>query len=117
MHHRTAQREVHNNVSDSHGRYLPTNTSVVPYKVVTLPPGLRCKERAPITEQLSPFFMEHALVRLAETAAWLFFIVFLFAAIGVIATIRWIIALVTNTERTVETGIQNVEDRITHRQS
>lgn len=58
--------------------------------------------------------MEHALVRLAETAAWLFFIIFVFAAIGVVATIRWIVNLVTNTERAVETGVHNVEDRITH---
>ncbi len=59
--------------------------------------------------------MEHALVRLAETAAWLFFIIFIFAIIGVVATIRWIVSLVTNTERAVQTGVHNVEDRITHR--
>jgi hypothetical protein len=58
--------------------------------------------------------MEHVLVRLAETAAWLFFIIFAFAAIGVVATIRWIVNLVTNTERSVETGVRNVEDRFTH---
>jgi hypothetical protein len=60
--------------------------------------------------------MEHALVRLAETAAWLFFIIFIFAIIGVVATIRWIVNLVTNTERAVETGVHNVEDRLDHHQ-
>ena len=55
--------------------------------------------------------MEHTLIRLAETAAWLFVIIFIFAAIGVVATIRWIVKLVTNTERAVETGVHNVEDR------
>lgn len=59
--------------------------------------------------------MEHALIRLAETAAWLFVIIFIFAVIGVVATIRWIIGLVTNTERAVETGVHNVEDRFTRR--
>lgn len=54
--------------------------------------------------------MEHLLVRLAETAAWLFAIVFVFAIIGVVATVRWIVNLVTNTEREVEAGVHNVED-------
>jgi len=60
--------------------------------------------------------MEHFLVRLAETAAWLFAVIFVFAIVGVVATVRWIVNLVTNTERAVETGVQNVEDRITHRE-
>ena len=58
--------------------------------------------------------MEHTLVRLAETAAWLFFVIFVFAVIGVIATIRWIIDRVTAGERAVESGIHSVEDRLTH---
>lgn len=58
--------------------------------------------------------MEHFLIRLAETAAWLFVIVFIFAAIGVVATVRWITNLVTNTERAVESGVHNVEDHFTH---
>lgn len=57
--------------------------------------------------------MEHTLIRLAETAGWLFVIIFIFAIIGVVATIRWIVNLVTNTERAVETGVHNVEDRLT----
>ncbi len=59
--------------------------------------------------------MEHTLVHLAQTAAWIFLIIFIFAVIGVVATIRWIVNLVKNTERTVETGVRDVEDRITHR--
>ncbi|HEX4014984.1 MAG TPA: hypothetical protein VHX17_13995 [Candidatus Cybelea sp.] len=56
--------------------------------------------------------MEHTLVRLAETAGWLFLVVFVFAAIGVYATIRWIAGLVTNTERAVEGGIDRVKERL-----
>lgn len=59
--------------------------------------------------------MEQTLVHIAEGAAWVFFIIFAFAIIGVIATVRWIVALVTNTERAVETGVHDVEARITHR--
>ncbi|MDQ2681389.1 MAG: hypothetical protein M3Y21_10300 [Candidatus Eremiobacteraeota bacterium] len=59
--------------------------------------------------------MEHFFIHLAQSAAWFFLIVFVFAVIGVIAVIRWIIALVTGTERAVTTGVHNVEGRITHR--
>jgi competence protein ComGC len=58
--------------------------------------------------------MEQTFVHLAEGAAWVFVIMIVFAIIGVIATIRWIVNLVTNTERAVETGVQSVEERITH---
>lgn len=58
--------------------------------------------------------MEQTLIHMAETAAWVFFIIFVFAIIGVYATIRWIVNLVTNTERAVEGGVRNVEDSITH---
>jgi hypothetical protein len=58
--------------------------------------------------------MEEALKHLAEAAAWVFVIVFVFAAIGVVATIRWIVSLVTRTEQAVESGVHNVQDRITH---
>lgn len=57
--------------------------------------------------------MEHTIVHLAEGAAWVFGIIFLFAIIGVIATVRWIIGLITNTERAVETGVHNVESKFT----
>jgi NADH:ubiquinone oxidoreductase subunit 2 (subunit N) len=58
--------------------------------------------------------MEHTMVHLAETAAWLFVIMIIFAIIGFIATIRWIINMVTSGERAVESGVQNVENKITH---
>ena len=58
--------------------------------------------------------MEQSLVHLAETAAWLFLVVFVFAIIGVWATIRWIIGLFSRAERAVETGVHNVTDQITH---
>ncbi len=58
--------------------------------------------------------MEQTLVHLAATAAWIFFIGFVFAVIGVIATIRWIVGLVTGAERAVETGVHDVTDKITH---
>jgi len=45
--------------------------------------------------------LEQNLVHLAESAAWVFLIVFIFAAIGVVATIRWIIAQVTRGEQAV----------------
>ncbi|MEO9170826.1 MAG: hypothetical protein ABI282_00245 [Candidatus Baltobacteraceae bacterium] len=58
--------------------------------------------------------MEQTLVHLAATAAWLFAIVFIFAVIGIIATIRWIVGLVTNTERAVVSGVEDAGRRITH---
>jgi MinD-like ATPase involved in chromosome partitioning or flagellar assembly len=59
--------------------------------------------------------MEHTMVHLAEAAAWVFVIVFAFAIIGVYATIRWIVNLVTSAERAVENDVRSAEDRITHR--
>lgn len=58
--------------------------------------------------------VEHTLVHLAETAAWLFFVLCVFAVIGIVATIRWIINLVTRTEQAVETGVHNVGERLHH---
>jgi hypothetical protein len=59
--------------------------------------------------------MEHTIIHMAETAAWVFFIIFVFAIIGVWATIRWIINMVTAGERAVESGVHNVGDKFTHR--
>ncbi|MBV8245039.1 MAG: hypothetical protein JOZ38_03875 [Candidatus Eremiobacteraeota bacterium] len=55
--------------------------------------------------------MEHLVVNILHVAAWLFFFIFLFALIGVYATFRWIVGLVTGAERAVETGVHNVGDR------
>jgi hypothetical protein len=57
--------------------------------------------------------MEHTLVHIAETAAWFFVIVFVFAIVGVIATIRWIVGLFTSAEHAVESSVRSVEERIT----
>jgi hypothetical protein len=54
------------------------------------------------------------MVHLAEDAAWVFVIIIIFAIIGVVATIRWIINMVTAGERAVESGVQNVENQLTH---
>lgn len=58
--------------------------------------------------------MEESLVHLAHVAAWVFLVIFVFAAIGVYATIRWIVNMVTGAERAVESGVHNVQDRLTH---
>ena len=58
--------------------------------------------------------MEQSLVHLAETAAWVFFVVFLFAVIGVVATVRWIINMVWRGEQAVESGVRSVGDKLTH---
>lgn len=53
--------------------------------------------------------MEAFLGHLIHFALWAFFVIFAFAVIGVIATIRWIAALVTGTERAVGSGIDSAE--------
>jgi hypothetical protein len=55
-----------------------------------------------------PPAMEQTFVHLAHAAAWFFLIVFAFAIIGVIATIRWIVGLVTGAERAVETEVHTI---------
>lgn len=49
------------------------------------------------------------VVNLAHSFAWVLFIIFLFAVIGFIAVIRWIVSIVTGAERAVVTGVQDVE--------
>lgn len=56
--------------------------------------------------------MELLLSHLIHFALWVFFVLFVFAAIGVIATIRWIVGLVTRTENAVGSGIQSAEDAL-----
>jgi hypothetical protein len=57
--------------------------------------------------------MEHTMVHIAEGMGVALVLVFIFAIIGVIATIRWIIGLFTAGERAVESGVQNVENTLT----
>ncbi|MDP9017863.1 MAG: hypothetical protein M3N19_06060 [Candidatus Eremiobacteraeota bacterium] len=58
--------------------------------------------------------MEQFVLNLLHAAAWLFMFIFLFALIGVAATIRWIMNLITGTERAVATGVHNVENKLHH---
>jgi hypothetical protein len=53
--------------------------------------------------------MEAFLGHLIHFAIWVFFIIFAFAVVGVIATIRWIAMLVTRTETAVGSGVESVE--------
>ena len=52
------------------------------------------------------------VVNLAHSFAWVLFIIFVFAIIGFIATIRWIVNIVTGAERAVVSGVEGVEHRI-----
>ena len=59
--------------------------------------------------------MENFVVHLLHAAAWTFAFIFLFAIIGVIATIRWIVNLFMRGERAVESGVQGVEQRFSRK--
>ena len=59
--------------------------------------------------------MEQAVSHLVHIAAWVFFVIFILAFIGLIAIIRWIMGLFHRTETAVESGVQRVEDTF-HRQ-
>jgi hypothetical protein len=61
--------------------------------------------------------MMHGLTHLMAIAAWFAIVVFVFALIGVYATIRWIVGLVTSAERAAEREVETVERAITHRDS
>lgn len=56
--------------------------------------------------------MEHLFVRIAETAAWFFVIVFVFAIVGVYATIHWTVNMLQRGEQAVESGVESVEKRL-----
>ena len=58
--------------------------------------------------------MEHLVMNLLHAAAWLFGLIFLFAAIGIYATVHFILNLARRTEAAVEAGVHNVEGRIHH---
>jgi hypothetical protein len=59
--------------------------------------------------------MEAFLGHLIHFALWAFFVIFAFAVIGIIATIRWIAGLITRTETAVGSSIQRADDAIHHR--
>jgi hypothetical protein len=52
------------------------------------------------------------VVNLAHSFAWVLGIIFVFAIIGFIATIRWIIGIVTGAEQAVVQGAEGVERKI-----
>lgn len=56
--------------------------------------------------------MEQFVLNLVHAAAWTFGIIFLFAIIGVIAVIRWLVGLFMTGERAVEAGVQSVEHMV-----
>ena len=59
--------------------------------------------------------MEQFVQNLLHAAAWTFAFIFLFALIGVIATIRWIAGLFMRGERAVESGVQSVEHLVSRK--
>jgi hypothetical protein len=58
--------------------------------------------------------MEAFLGHLIHFALWVFFVIFAFAIVGVIAVVRWVAMLVTRTEAAVGDGVDSVE-RVIHR--
>ena len=61
--------------------------------------------------------MEQFVVNMLHIGAWIFGIVFLFAIFGVYAVIHWIVNAMRNTERAVEGGVQNVQEKLHHHDS
>jgi hypothetical protein len=51
--------------------------------------------------------MEEFLGHLIHFAIWVFFVIFAFAIVGIVATIRWIGNLVTRTENAAERVIHH----------
>lgn len=54
--------------------------------------------------------MEEFVGHLIHIGMWVFFVIFTFAVIGVIATVRWIMNLVNRTEAAVGSGVARAED-------
>ena len=52
------------------------------------------------------------LEKFAHAAEWIIGLTMLFAIIGVVATIRWIVNLFLRGERAVESGVQSVESMV-----
>jgi hypothetical protein len=50
------------------------------------------------------------LTHLAHAALWVIGVMFVFALIGIYATIRWIVGLIVGGERAVESGVERAED-------
>jgi hypothetical protein len=54
--------------------------------------------------------MQALIGHLIHFGLWVFFVIFAFAIVGVIVTIRWIVRLVTRTEAAVGSGIASAEN-------
>jgi hypothetical protein len=74
--------------------------------------GTFAAESSNVSSRAKERQVEHTLVHIAATAAWFFVIVFIFALIGVVATIRWIVGLFRRGEAAVESGVQSIERRL-----
>jgi hypothetical protein len=59
--------------------------------------------------------LEQFVTNLLHAAAWTFGLIFLFAIIGIIATIRWIIGLFVKGEQEVEAGARDVGRMVTRK--
>ena len=58
--------------------------------------------------------MSGFVIHLLHAAAWAFFIIFLFAIIGVVAVLRWIAELFMRGESAVKSSVSEVEGSIHH---
>jgi len=55
------------------------------------------------------------LTHLAHAALWVIGVMFIFSLIGIFATIRWIVGIVTGAGRAVEGGVERAEDMVRRR--
>jgi len=60
--------------------------------------------------------MSGFVLHMLHAAAWAFFIIFLFAIIGVVAVLRWIAELFMRGESAVKSGVSGVEGSIRRRE-
>lgn len=58
--------------------------------------------------------MEQFFVHLAHAAAWTLLVIMVFAVIGFVAVIRWIVNIFRRGEQAVETGVDRVEGVFKH---
>jgi hypothetical protein len=55
------------------------------------------------------------LTYLAHAALWVIGVMFIFSLIGIFATIRWVVGIVTGAGRAVEGGVERAEDMVRRR--
>jgi len=59
--------------------------------------------------------VQETLIHVAKDAVWAFVIFFAFAVIGVVASVRWVMAMVTRGTTAVQSEARKIEDAVTHR--